>query len=228
MALELKYVFGEPYIFVWWILALAFYNIAFDASFSQLMTIFVVANVAYWLAFKVNGGLIFNGVSNNSGQALLHAIIALVVVFVLSISVVTVLSHSEGLNDVLVKVKRSIFGSETKIYSTNPILTFIAGTILVASIETRTFFGTLLDLMSKVLKVNINTVNKGSIVLAGIVSALFVVYHIGSKGLSYDAALAVTFIFAVASCFLVLKDREVEGATYLHIINNGLAMIRGG
>ena len=118
----------------------------------------------------------------------------------------------------------------TPILKGSMILTVIGWGIMIPIIETMFFFGTLFEGLAEWggritgRVIDIKTFNVKSMLVVGVVASLFTVFHITAKGLS-NIPLVITFIFAVISCILVIKDQEVESAIWLHIISNTIAVL---
>ena len=56
---------------------------------------------------------------------------------------------------------------------------------------------------------------------------LFMYFHLKVRGINNNVDLAITFIFAIITLYLVGKFREVESADYFHVGWNSLALFFG-
>jgi len=122
-----------------------------------------------------------------------------------------------------------ILATTTPILAGNVILTFISFAILIPIIESSFFHGTLVEGLILFLerrtniRINRYTINLGTILIAIVISSLFLLYHITAKDLA-NIPLAITFIFSMFAVFLTVKTREKKAAILMHIIINGIAM----
>lgn len=118
----------------------------------------------------------------------------------------------------------------TPILRGSKILTLLGWGLVIPIVESAFFFGTLFEGLAewggKIIghPIDIKTYNIKSILLIGVIASLFALFHITAKGLA-NIPLMITFVFAVISCVLVIKDQEVYSAIWLHIISNTVAVL---
>jgi len=124
----------------------------------------------------------------------------------------------------------SMLSSTVPILAESQVLTLISWGIIVPFIETNFFFGRLLEgfsyMAEKVTGNKIST-KKFSIpifIVMILVAAIFTLFHLSAKGLD-SSALIVTFIFAIISMILVVRQQSTKGATIMHILSNSTAVL---
>lgn len=116
----------------------------------------------------------------------------------------------------------------TPILSSSPILTFIGWGIIIPIIETRFFFGRLMEIIAEKTKTTISLLDVKSWFVFILVSAVFALFHISARAITAtqfdEIALLMTFIFGLMSCIIVVWLKELSAATYFHIMNNSVGV----
>lgn len=177
-------------------------------------------------------------ISGNSAQALLYAGIALVGMFVLYQFVQFMFRQSilpiEATQAQLTQSMFSTiyqsfakFGTVDIDFSKFTIVKYYLFGFLVAIQETRLIarlYGALARLANTSIS-NFGSYKTWSLLM--IVSGLFTLFHLKVRGVNNNIDLAMTFLFAIVSLYLVGRFREIESANYLHISWNTLALILG-
>ena len=190
---------------------------------------FILLAVDAFAYFSLKPSLNFNSTSGNTKQALIYAVVAFVAFVGISIVLVNFFQSSANLSpsSLLDRIGGATFGATTKpILENNPIAIFIIGAILIPIIETKTLIARLMEILSRIFKLTLDLKSPSTWVLFAIVSGIGVVFHFQAKSIKDDVALALTFIFWMVSCFLIVKTKESESAVYLHNLNNGITMLR--
>lgn len=110
-----------------------------------------------------------------------------------------------------------------------PLLTFFVFTFLIPFIETQAI-ARLLNFFTTAFKIptELKISNYQLWAAFAFVSGIFVWLHVRVRGLGagVDFAHILTFLFAMASCFMIIKSREFEGAWHFHSLWNGAIMIK--
>lgn len=94
--------------------------------------------------------------------------------------------------------------------------------ILIAIVETRFFFRTIMQFFSWKNGININNgpFSLGGVQVMIFFSAIFTLFHATAKGIDNNLDLVATFIFGMLSIGLILFFKEWIQATILHIYIN--------
>ncbi len=217
----------EPwyYILNGFILAFVFQTVS--STLATVYFILLVVDAFAYLSLKPQ--LNFNSVSGNTTQALAYAVVAFVAFVAISIFLINLFQASANLtlSSLTSRIGGATFGAATKpILENNPIVIFVIGALLIPIIETKSLIARLMEILSKIFKVALDLKSPQTWILFLIVSGIGVVFHFQAKGVTDNVALALTFIFWMVSCFLIVKTRESESAVYLHQINNGVTLAR--
>lgn len=217
----------EPLDYVFEGLVLAFLWQTFSIELAGVYFILLAVDAFIWFSLKPK--LNFNSVSGNSGQALITAFIAFAVFIALSVVTVKAVQAAAQLNfaDLLARLGNATFGATVKpLLSSSPIAIFLIGAVIIPKRETKTLIARLMEFLSIVFKVPLELKSPQTWVLWAVVSAVGVIFHFQVKGVTDNIALALTFVFWMVSCWLIVKTRESESAVYLHMINNGWTLLR--
>jgi hypothetical protein len=122
----------------------------------------------------------------------------------------------------------ALLQSTTPVLSTNPQINFIIFGFAVPIIESMFFFGVLADLGSDFLNTKISRENLFRFktwILIFLISLIFMLFHLTSKGITAYATLGLVFFMAVISMILVYWFESYEAAVYFHIIANTITLI---
>ena len=156
----------------------------------------------------------------------LFAITAVVVFYFSSTIIVTIVQGLASFGSPLASVFSKL-AATTPILSESNILAFIGWGILIPIIETRFFFGRLLESMLRSFRANLTLSSIKSHLIYAFVSAVFAGFHISARAVSktqFDtSAMIMTFTFGYISCLLVVLTKELASATYFHVINNSVS-----
>jgi len=117
------------------------------------------------------------------------------------------------------------FAQTTPALAGSLILTFIGWAIIVPIIETNAFFGMLFEYITDKFNINVKSLSATLLIIMVSLSFLFAIFHATAKGITNNAALSLTFLFALTSLWLVLKEKQTRTAVYLHIIANSFAVL---
>lgn len=128
---------------------------------------------------------------------------------------------STGLSedDPILSIRQNLFSAEDPIFADSIILTYLEFGIVIAFIETRLIIR-IWEFLSKGLNIPLGKFSTRMFFVMFIVSAMFMFFHSEVKGVQDNVANLMTFIFAFISLEFARRTREMEGATYFHIINN--------
>lgn len=102
-------------------------------------------------------------------------------------------------------------------------LEFVMFSGFIPYVETKFFFGSLQEVLARAWglgRVSITSIGHWIMVLA--VSSIFTLFHASAKLGAGNTAFAVTFLFGVVSCWLVLHTRQTREAIGLHVVNNSV------
>lgn len=196
-----------------------------------------IGDFILWYFQNEGIGSNIEGQSGNTAQALLYAGISLVVMFVLYQGVIYIFRQSViQIQSTETQLTQSIFqtifqsmkkfGTQEVDFSKFNYFNYYVFGFLIPIIETRVI-GRIYGFVAKITNININNFNIKNWALIVFVSLLFMYFHLKVRGVNNNVDLAVTFLFAVVSLFLVGKFRELESANYLHIGWNSFALFLG-
>ena len=127
----------------------------------------------------------------------------------------------------------SSFGAANPAFSNSAILNWITISFAIGYAETQ-LWARLLEFLSDRFGIEINKKNMtliGFIALVFLLSIMFVIFHLTSKGVEAVSSLIIIFIMMALSLFLVAYKGETRQAVWLHVIANGAAgalMLLGG
>jgi len=213
------------------IIFLLFLLLVFDRD---LATIYLLMMFGDWVWYQSSKVLSYPLTRRTSGlMPYIEGLAATGIFLIISTFLVSALDPQSIITGGVLGGAQSIFhllSQATPILQNSVILTIIGWGILIPFIETSFFFGRLLEGFSRYAEGAFKTkihpyVFSASIFLVLLtVSALFTVFHITAKGLS-PIPLMITFIFAIISCLLVIRHKELKGAVFMHVVVNMAAVL---
>lgn len=109
--------------------------------------------------------------------------------------------------------------------SDSQILTIVAWGFLIPILETRFFFGRLMEFISDQTNIKLELNQKGAWIIMVLVAGIFTIFHLTAKSAQGNAALILTFIFAMVSMIMVLRFKELKQATVVHVLSNTIAVL---
>lgn len=116
------------------------------------------------------------------------------------------------------------FATTTPALANSLVLTFIGWAIIVPVIETNAFFGRLFEYITDRFNIKTGQLNAALLIVFTTISFIFAIFHATAKGITNNAALSLTFIFAFISLWLVFKEKQTKTAVFLHMLANGFAV----
>lgn len=158
----------------------------------------------------------------NLGKSFLYAVIGYIVVIVSSTFFKNI--HIFGITDTRSVLQIMAETQATLAFEKSLWITFFAFAILIPIIETG-ILGMILEFIKDNTKINFEKLNIALIAVFFIISTFFMYLHLSAKGVSNEAALMITFIFALVTCVIIFLERQTLGAMLLHIISNSVALI---
>lgn len=118
-----------------------------------------------------------------------------------------------------------LMGATTPALATSKIANLLTFGIAIAYVETQ-LWSRALEFFSNLFHIQINKQSLKKIeflFLIGILSLVFVIFHLTAKGLTNLPALVIVFIMMLISLFIVAYTGETRAAVYLHIFANTIA-----
>ena len=118
-----------------------------------------------------------------------------------------------------------LMGATTPALATSKIANLITFGVAIAYVET-VLWSRMLEFFSDIFKLPVNKSSlkkPGFLILIGILSFVFVMFHVTAKGLTNIPALVIVFIMMLISLLLVTYHGESRQAVYLHIFANTIA-----
>jgi len=140
---------------------------------------------------------------------------------ILSTHLATALAEIIPLRELL-----ELLAASAPVFSQSPIINWVVFGILIAYIETYTFFVTALDLFSSMFKVQItkrNILNPKMLTIMFGLSLLFLFYHVTAKGIASEATLILVFFMAFISLVTIIYTLDARPALIIHIMANSIA-----
>jgi hypothetical protein len=117
------------------------------------------------------------------------------------------------------------FAQTTPALAGSFILTFIGWAIIVPVIETNAFFGTLFEYFSDRFGISVQKISATLLIIMVTIAFVFALFHATAKGITNNASLSLTFIFALMSLVIVFLEKQTRTAVYLHIFANSVAVL---
>lgn len=228
---------SEPAIFLLIFISLLLIKLTFEKDLgTEIITIYGTMLVGDYILWAFGSDV--KSYSGNSASALLYAGIAFgglfilysIVQFMFRQSILPVTATEQQLSQ---SIFQTVFQSFAKFsyqdidFSKVPIVKFYLFGFLVAIQETR-IIGRIYGAIARLSNVNISdfgNIKNWSIII--LVSILFMFFHLKVRGVNNNIDLAMTFLFALVSLYLVGKFRELESANYLHVGWNSFALFLG-
>ena len=96
--------------------------------------------------------------------------------------------------------------------------------IVIPFIETR-FIARLVEFLSTFFKVSYEKISFQLLLIFIVISVAFTLFHINVRKID-NVGYFITFVFGMLQCYLIYKTKESESATWMHILNNGIAYFR--
>jgi len=125
-------------------------------------------------------------------------------------------------------------GANTPLLASSKFLMVFGWGVLIPVVETRLFFGRGLQFVAELMSVRLELVNgwiptPGTAFVITFLSAGFTVFHLTAKAaidfVQTTGGLYLTFLFAIISCYMIIKLKELAAAVYFHIFTNTLAVL---
>ena len=119
----------------------------------------------------------------------------------------------------------NLMGATTPALSASKIANLLTFGVAIAFIETQ-LWARMLEFFSDLFHIQVNkqSLKKfGFLLLIGILSLVFLVFHITAKGVQNLPSLIIVFLMMTISLFIVAYTEETRGAVYLHIFANTVA-----
>jgi membrane protease YdiL (CAAX protease family) len=182
---------------------------------------FIIFNSDNFVSFKTESR------SDNRLQSVLYGIIAYGVFIFASSAVVGILQGADIFGGSFFGSVLETLSAAVPALSDSKILTVLAWGVIIPMIETRFFFGRMLEFLAEQFKVNLSKNGFGArqIFLFSVVSAIFTVFHLTAKSGQGNVALVLTFLFGMISCFMVVYFQELKQAINLHVFSNTIAVL---
>lgn len=236
---QIRKLTSEPSIFLLIFISLLLIKLTFEKDLgTEIISIYglmFAGDLALFLLFKESD---VRSISGDTAQALLYAGIALVMLFAL-FQVVNIVFRQSILpiqatqQQLSQNVFQTVFqsfkfssGGDIDFSKLTSIKYYLFG-FLIPIIETRVIaraYGALASLTN----INISDFKSSKTwALIILIASLFMYFHLKVRGLNNNIDLAITFLFAVVSLYLVGKFKEIESANYLHIGWNTLGLALG-
>ena len=217
----------EKNIFLWIGVLLAFMAVTFNQTLALIYGLMLTIILVFYAIRKEWGGrLLVNSNPNNTIPAIAMAIGSLFIFVFIVVILTTLFQSTFKVPPTVQTFFKHQFASTAPILAHSQLLTFLAWGIMIPILETR-FFGLLYEFVAKQTSTNIyNLRTLRTWALIFLIAGLFTWFHIQAKGLVDIVAWMITFVFGVVTCVLISLTREFETATYLHIFNNSITILK--
>lgn len=220
----------EDGLFKLLLVVLLFLLLMFNPEMGMIYLLMVIADYIWW-HLDDNVTLPIERTSNNRTFSFLVSL-AIYAGFLLVTAFVTSILGKQTLGVRPIESIVALLATTTPVLAESKILTFFAWGIIIPIIETRFFFGRLLEGIiahgSEIARIKIPHFFKMTSLSLWVVvlfnGFLFALFHLTAKGIENSTALMITAIFAVISCWVVLYFRQTREAVIFHIISNSIAV----
>jgi hypothetical protein len=208
------------------ILFLLFLLLVFDRDMAMIYILIMVGDFI-WYRFDTKITFPLEKRTDNRLSSLLEVGIATAAFFAISTAAIKIFAVQLPANFQSVI---SLLATATPVLAGNVVLTFIGWSVLIPIIETSFFNGRLLEGLTTVgekrfkTKINLRKIKINTIIVIGVIAALFTLFHLTAKNMS-SIPLLITFVFSVISSILVIRHQELKQAILFHILVNGLAVL---
>lgn len=220
-------------VLFWIALALTFLTISFRERIGNVYIGLVVID-SLLLFFMVKRKIFLNSISGNTLKSIAIGFFGYAILFVVYyfssfiLQGFTDITAGQPLGQAFTQMISLMKTQSALVFETSKLLEIFAIGILIPIVETKVFFGSMFDFLSQSTKTQINNLKNARLwILMLVLSGLFTWFHVAVRGQS-NVGWFITFAFGMISCIMVVKTREVESATYFHIINNLIIKLKGG
>ena len=209
---------------------LLFLLLTFDVQFGLIFSLFLIANVLFYLLDNKVTYPIERGGSGKLKTAL-WALGGFFAFTFLSKPLLSLFKIPVGnVNSVIELYSQYIpfFSQITPALENNPLLTALGFGIVVTVVETVYFNGRLYEAITDQLKINTQTFNWRNLLVAfGVIPAVATAFHFSVRGIDVAATsgLVLTFLFFSISQFIVIKRRQILDAIGMHTSANTTAIV---
>lgn len=202
-------------------LFLLFFLFLYDKEMAMIYLVLMLVDY-FWYVSDTYQSFPLNRKGDDLFDSLTLAVIGYAVFLVLNTSIKVLCFHESFsmMDGVSAMAALPILAGST-------LITWVGWALVIPIIETSFFHGRLfegaIDISRRVKAIPDASLSKftlGTAVAAAIVSGVFAVFH--SK--ITLAPLLTIFIFSMISCFLVIRERKLTAAIFLHVIANGAAL----
>ena len=219
--------------FTWIIISLGVLYLVFNTKLATIYHIILGADfILYYFNYRNDKVIQFplERRTDNRLKSLVTAVIAYGVFLIISTVLVKLVAPMSvaGVGDYMSIIK--LMSTSVPIFAGSLVLSEYAFGMMIPTVESSLFFGRLLEKIISVIerrtgvKVSLEHPSASLVFAVLFCMAFFVIYHLGSKGLA-NVPLLVTGVFAVISCILVLKDKELKSCILLHVISNSIVIL---
>jgi len=216
----------EPFTYYFLFVLASFAALTFQPQVAWVYVALIAADFVFWTSCKAEFD--YNSIANNTIKALFIAVGAYVLFYFVTYGIVTFLQSSVVPNQVAFNnhLQSALLGAtDTPILAGNKIMTFIVFAIFIPIVETRTLVGRNLEFLGAMLNEPIKLMSKATWFILILVGTIAAAFHLQVKGVDANVDLLIVLAFFTFSAGLVVWQREMESAVYLHIINNGMLML---
>lgn len=219
--------------FEWILISLGLLYLVFDTSLATIYWILIGADfIFYYFNYRDDKviQLPFERRTDNRLMSILTAVITYGIFLIISTVILRTFAPTfavGGESDFMAVIR--LMATTVPIFAGSALLSEYAFGIMIPVIESSLFFGRVFERIVSILerklgrKIDLSRPSAGLLISILFCTAIFVLYHIGSKGLA-NVPLIITAIFAILSCLLVLKDKELKSAILFHIISNSIVI----
>ena len=238
---QIKKLTSEPAIFAFLFTSLLLVKLLTPTALgTEIITIYgymLLGAFALWY-FGTKIGSEVGSVSGNTAKSMTIAGIGIFILFIIYQVFVYFFRQSSlpfSVTDAQATqtVFQTVFQSFTKFgtydidFTKSPLGNIFLFAIVIPLTETITI-SRLYGLVAKIFSIQIGDFRSHRTwALIGIIASLFMYFHLKVRGVNNNLDLAITFLFAITSLYMVGKFREIEPANYTHIGWNGMALIFG-
>jgi hypothetical protein len=130
----------------------------------------------------------------------------------------------KGVTSILGSV--TLFSETLPVFAGNPIFTLLALGFFVPVVESRFFFGRMLEFFKDRFNITLkkDLFDMPTWVMVLFIAGIFTIFHLTAKGLTDTGALTQVFFFGVVSVWLAILTGQLLAAVLFHMIANNSSL----
>lgn len=169
------------------------------------------------------GGNTFQSLTWAIGAIFILTIIYNFLIYTARVSSVPVEGSAFERNFAAIKAQATLFSID---FEKIPFLSFMLFGVVIPILENK-FLGRLFDFLTQTFEIPYTRLTTSVWAVILFCAGIFTWFHYKVRGINNNVDLLMTFIFGIAICLLIIKFRENESGTEMHVGWNLLSMLKG-